>query len=128
MGFRVTREHFEELVEKAIGTLPDEYRERFTNIAVVVKDYPDKDERERSGARDDLLLGLFSGVPYPGKGGFFDLPSPLPDTITLFQRNIEEICSDEEELIAEIQATIVHEVGHYFGLSEEDLDEFEEGL
>jgi predicted Zn-dependent protease with MMP-like domain len=126
MGFRVSREHFEKLVEKAIGTLPDEYREHFTNIAVVVKDYPDKEDEKRSGAGDGLLLGLFDGVPYHGKGGFFEIFPSFPGRITLFQTNIEEFCSNEEELIEEIQTTIVHEVGHYFGLSEEDLDEYED--
>ena len=128
MSFRVTRERFERLVEEAISTLPDEYREHFTNVAVVVRDYPDKKDESRAGTGDDLLLGLFDGVPYPGKGGFFEVPAPFPDRITLFQRNIEQICSSEEELIEEIRATIIHEVGHYFGLSEEDLQEYEDDL
>jgi predicted Zn-dependent protease with MMP-like domain len=126
MAFRVSREKFGSLVEKALETLPEEYREYFTNITVIVEDYPGREDRERAPSGRELLLGLFSGVPYPGKAGFFDIPHPLPDKITLFQKNIEEICSGEEELVAEIRATLIHEVGHYFGLSEEDLSQYEE--
>jgi predicted Zn-dependent protease with MMP-like domain len=64
-------------------------------------------------------------VPYPRKGGFFDIPYPLPDKIILFQKNIERICSTEKNLVEQIQKTLVHEVGHYFGLSERDLRGYE---
>jgi len=125
MAYRVSRELFERLAEEALAGLPDEYRDYFTNIAVMVEDYPSKEDRAGLGSRGDLL-GIFRGVPYSGKGGFFEIPFPLPDKIVLFQKNIESICSSEEELIEEIRATLIHEVGHYFGLSEEDLREYEE--
>jgi len=113
------------LVEEALGQLPERYRKYFANISITVEDYPDEEDRERLASKKDLFLGLFSGVPYPNKGGFFDIPSPLPDKIILFQKNIETICSGEKELIRQIKATLVHEVGHYFGLSEEELRKFE---
>ncbi len=125
MSFRVSKEHFESLVEKAMETLPDKYKKYFTNITVIVEDYPGKEDAGRLTSGKELLLGLFSGVPYHRKGGFFDIPYPLPDKIILFQRNIENICSTEKELIEQIQATLIHEVGHYFGLSEEDLRKHE---
>lgn len=121
MAFRVSREEFEILVERALESLPEEYRRYFENITVIVEDYPSSEEAGRVNTRRDNLLGLFSGVPYPRKKGFFDIPYPLPDKIILFQRNIESICSTEEELIEQIQKTLIHEVGHYFGLSERDL-------
>ena len=125
MTFRASREHFERLVEKALETLPEEYRRYFTNITIIIEDYSGSGDAKRLNSKKDLLLGLFSGVPYPKKGGFFDIPYPLPDKIILFQKNIENICSTEKELIKQIQETFIHEVGHYFGLSERDLRKYE---
>lgn len=125
MAYKTTRERFEELVEKAVETLPQEYTKYFGNITIIVEDYPGPEDMKRLNRGGGLLLGLFSGVPYPHKGGFFDIPYALPDKIILFQRNIEKICSSEKDLIEEIQKTLVHEVGHYFGLSERDLRKYE---
>ena len=125
MTFSASREHFERLVEKALETLPEEYRRYFTNITIIIEDYPGSGDARRLNLKKELLLGLFSGVPYPNKGGFFDIPYPLPDKIILFQKNIENICSTEQELIEQIQETFIHEVGHYFGLSERDLRKYE---
>lgn len=125
MAYRVSRDYFEKLAEKAVETLPEEFRSYFTNITIIVEDYPDKDEAVRLSTKKEHLLGLFSGVPYPGKRGFFNIDYPFPDTITLFQKNIESICSTEKELIDQIQKTLIHEVGHYFGLSERDLRKYE---
>ena len=125
MAFRVTKEDFERVVEKALETLPEDYRRFLTNITLTIEDYPSKEDAGRLNINKELLLGLFSGVPYPGKGGFFDIPYPLPDTIILYQRNIENICSTERELEEQIRATLIHEVGHYFGLSEGDLRKYE---
>ncbi|MBI5740938.1 MAG: metallopeptidase family protein [Nitrospirae bacterium] len=124
MAFRVSREEFEKLAEETLESMPEEYRKYFLNITVIVEDYPGGDARP-PGTKRDLLLGLFSGVPYPDKGGFFSIPYPVPDRITLFQKNIESICSSERELVVQIRKTLIHEVGHYFGLSEEDLRKFE---
>jgi predicted Zn-dependent protease with MMP-like domain len=126
MPFSVSRKEFERLVEEALETLPEEYREYFTNVTIIVEEYPDREDRRLLPSEEALLLGLFSGVPYPGKAGFFDIPHPLPDKIILFQRNIERICSTSQELIDQIRQTLIHEVGHYFGLSEEDLRRHEE--
>ncbi|MCE5195307.1 MAG: metallopeptidase family protein [Nitrospiraceae bacterium] len=111
--------------EKAVETLPEEYKKYFTNITIFVEDYPGKEENHGL-KRGELLLGQFSGVPYPEKRSFFAVIYPLPDKITLFQRNIESICSSEQELMRQIQQTLIHEVGHYFGLSEKKLREYED--
>ncbi|SPQ00859.1 conserved hypothetical protein [Candidatus Sulfobium mesophilum] len=121
MAHRTSRERFEELVDRAVETLPEEYTRYFGNITIIVEDYPGAEDTKRFGKGRGLLLGLFSGVPYPRKGGFFEIPYPLPDKITLFQKNIEAICSSEDELIEQIQKTLVHEVG----LSERDLSKYE---
>jgi len=125
MAYRTSRENFDALIEKALEELPAEFVDYLTNITIIAEDYPDTEETERLGTKRNLLLGLFSGVPYPRKGGFFDIPYPLPDKIILFQKNIESICSTEKELIGQIRKTLVHEVGHYFGLSEKDLRKYE---
>ncbi len=125
MAYRVSREEFEELAEKALEGLPDRYKKYFTNISVTIEDYPGEEDRQRLSSRSELLLGLFSGAPHPRKGGFFDIPYPLPDRIILFQKNIESICSSEKELVEQIEATLVHEIGHYFGLSEKELRKYE---
>lgn len=125
MPYRTSRERFEELAEDAVASLPEKFRNYFTNITILVEDYPDEEDQRRLNVNKHNLLGLFSGVPYPLKGGFFETPYPLPDQIILFQKNIESICSSEQELTTQIRKTIVHEVGHYFGLSERDLRKYE---
>lgn len=125
MAFSIRRERFEQLAEEALRALPEEFRLRFENISIIVEDRPTKEDTRSTGAPADQLLGLFRGVAYPDRGGFFDIPPPLPNEIILFQKNIERICFTEEELVEEIRLTLVHEVGHYFGMSEEDLAEYE---
>jgi len=121
--YRVSRADFDRLVEKAVEGLPEEFKKYFTNITIMIEDYPSKEDKVQTGSKG-LLLGLFRGVPYTKKGGFFDIPYPLPDKIVLFQRNIESLCSSEKELIEEITKTLIHEVGHYFGLSEKELRKY----
>lgn len=125
MAYRVSREKFESLAEEALKTLPEKFRRYFENITITIEDYPDSEEIKRLKSERDMLLGIYSGVPYPEKRGFFNIPYPLPDRIILFQKNIEEICSSEKELIEQIQKTLIHEVGHYFGLSEGELRRYE---
>ena len=120
MSYHVARTDFDSLVEKAVEGLPEEFKQYFTNITIMVEDYPSKEDKKLAGSKA-LLLGLFKGVPYTRKGGFFNIPYPLPDKIILFQKNIETLCSSEKELIEQIAKTLIHEVGHFFGFSESDL-------
>jgi predicted Zn-dependent protease with MMP-like domain len=120
MSYHVNRSDFDVLVEKAVENLPEEFKNYFTNITIMVEDYPSGDDKKLTNSKS-LLLGLFKGVPYTRKGGFFNIPHPLPDTIILFQKNIESLCSSERELVEQITKTLIHEVGHYFGFSEKDL-------
>jgi len=108
-----------------MDTLPDEFRRYLTNITVVVEEYPTEEDALLTGVGRRDLLGIFRGVARQERSGFFDLPPPMPDEIILFKRNIERICSTKGELVEEIRMTLVHEVGHYFGLSEEDLEQYE---
>jgi len=121
MRVRFTRAEFERHVEKAIEALPQEFRERMENLAVVVEELPSAGLLKTldEPARD--LLGLFVGTPLPEKS-IEDLPQP-PDTVYLFKHNLEVICATREELIEEIRITLLHEVGHFLGLQEEQLEE-----
>ena len=107
------RRKFEALVAQALRSLPRAFREKLTNVAIIVEDLPPK-EVESEG----LLLGLFHGIPCTEKSVFSSSP---PDRIFLYQRNIEAVCASEAEVRRQIRATLLHEVGHYFGLSEEEL-------
>jgi len=104
---------FEELVAQALDDLPQAFREKLENVAIIVEDLPPR-EPESGG----LLLGLFHGIPRTEKSVFTSSP---PDRIFLYQRNIEAICRTEAEVRRQIRATLLHEVGHYFGLNEEEL-------
>jgi len=107
------RKRFEKLVEQALGRLPEIFRNRLTNVAIVVEDSP-----PRELGRDDLLLGVFHGVPLTEKSVFH---ATLPDRVFLYQRNIEAVCSSDEEVCRQVRDTLLHELGHFFGLSEEEL-------
>ena len=107
------RGKFEALVAEALDGLPRKFRERLTNVAVIVEDSPPA-EPESGG----ILLGLFHGIPRTEKSVFWASP---PDRIYLYQRNIEAVCRSESEIRRQVRATLLHEVGHYFGLSEEEL-------
>jgi len=107
------RTKFEALVAQALDGLPRTFREKLTNVAIIVEDLP-PEEAESEG----LLLGLFHGIPRTEKSVFFSTP---PDRIVLYQRNIEAVCASEAGVRRQIRATLLHEVGHYFGLSEAEL-------
>jgi predicted Zn-dependent protease with MMP-like domain len=117
MPITLTKEEFERLVEQALVQLPKLFRERIAqeNIVVMVEDYPKPEIRQRTKG---LILGLFHGVPRTAKSveGFY-----YPDRIILYQKNIERICSTEQEIEQQVIATVKHEVGHYFGLDEDEL-------
>jgi predicted Zn-dependent protease with MMP-like domain len=121
----MTRARFERLVAEAVTLIPARFREHMGNLALVVEDEPDRellDEMEIEPP--DTLYGLYRGTPLPERGATFG--NALPDMITLFQRPIEEDCDDEDEVRLVIGETLIHEVGHYFGLSEEEIEAIEE--
>jgi predicted Zn-dependent protease with MMP-like domain len=107
------RRKFEALVAQALRGLPRAFREKLTNVAIIVEDSPPEEAQTRG-----LLLGLFHGIPRTEKSVFSSSP---PDRIFLYQRNIEAVCTNEAEVRRQIRATLLHEVGHYFGLGEEEL-------
>ena len=122
----MTRERFKDLVQEAIDSIPRRFAREVTNVAIVVEDYPPPELlREMEMGPDDVLLGLYQGVPLPERQWAHG--NALPDCITLYQKSIEEDCQDDEdEIVIAIGETLIHELGHYFGLSEEEIMEIEE--
>jgi predicted Zn-dependent protease with MMP-like domain len=121
----MTRERFQQLVVEAITLIPKRFRREMKNLALVVEDEPDQallDEMEIEAP--DSLYGLYQGTPLPERTWGYG--NTLPDRITLYQRPIEEDCDDEDDIRAMIGETLIHEVGHYFGMSEEEIEEIEE--
>ena len=113
------REHFVKVVEETLDSLPREFRSRIRNVAVLVEDMPPNQPSVQSGQQRRLLLGHFHGVPTTKKS-IFDLPRG-PDHIVLYQKNIEAVCSSEAETREQIRLTLIHELGHYFGMDENQL-------
>ena len=121
----MTRAEFERLVAEAVNLIPRRFRREMKNLALVVEDEPSAnllDEMEIEPP--DSLYGLYQGTPLPERTWGFG--NNLPDRITIFQRPIEEDCDDEDEMRKMIGETLIHEVGHYFGMSEEQIEEIEE--
>jgi predicted Zn-dependent protease with MMP-like domain len=121
----VKREQFIQLVEEVLDSLPMEFRERMHNLAVLVEDRPKPRRKPRgpvgkTGLRPrNLVLGIFQGVPATQKS-VFDL-SVGPSHIVLYQKNIEAVCWNEAEIRHEVRQTVLHELGHYFGMNESQL-------
>ena len=112
---------FEHLVRRAMGELPPAFLERMENVDVVVELWASREQLIGSGLDErEMLLGLYEGIPLPDR---YDYNLVLPDKITLFQRAIESICKTDEEVVAEVRATIIHEVAHHFGIDDEALHE-----
>jgi predicted Zn-dependent protease with MMP-like domain len=113
------REDFVKVAEEALDSLPEEFRSRIQNVAILVEDFPPNQSRPRPGQQTRLLLGIFHGVPATKKS-VFDV-SIGPAHIVLYQKNIEAVCSNETEVRNQIRQTLIHELGHYFGMTEEQL-------
>jgi predicted Zn-dependent protease with MMP-like domain len=112
---------FTALVEEAMDRLPRRFRERMNNVAVLVRSRPRRVRRANAPPRDRnfLVLGEFIGVPQTERS-HFALPSG-PDYIVLYQKNIEAVCGSAAEVREQVRLTLIHELGHYFGMSEEQL-------
>jgi predicted Zn-dependent protease with MMP-like domain len=115
---------FEELVEQALESLPEWIKAHLENVAVMTAAWPSQDQRRASGVRaEDLLLGLYEGVPLTRRGrGYHLMP---PDRITLFQGPLEMVARSSADLIRLVQRTVAHEVAHHFGMSDERLRELD---
>jgi predicted Zn-dependent protease with MMP-like domain len=121
----VTREQFTALVEEAVREIPRRFRKAMRNVAVVVEDEPSQEILDEMEIEEgDTLFGLYQGTPLTQRGWGYG--NSLPDRISIYQRPIEDACDDEEEIRDCIAETVIHEFGHYFGMSEEEIEEIEE--
>lgn len=120
------RERFQELVAQAVAELPEEFLSQLHNLDVVVEDRPTYSQRRRAGMGSGYtLLGLYEGVPQTRRGRGYGMV--LPDKITIFQGSIEARCRSEDEIKAEIQRVVHHEIAHHFGISDARLRQLEQG-
>jgi predicted Zn-dependent protease with MMP-like domain len=122
----VTRAQFERVVERALRGLPRAFKDKLANIAVVVEDWADDETLDEMGIEPpDTLYGLYRGVDLTQRDSSYG--NVLPDTVTIYQGPIEEDCEDEAEMEDVIRDTVVHEIGHYFGLDDETMHRIEDG-
>ena len=121
----MTRERFERLVADAVETMPQSFRQAVRNVAVIVEDVPAPELLDDVGVDPpDTLFGLYEGVPLLERD--WTHGNALPDRITIFQEPIEAASQNDNEIVVAIGETVIHEFGHYFGLSEEEIEEIEE--
>ncbi len=116
------RARFESLVRRALAGLPEPIRRRLSNVDVVIRHYPTRSDLRQAGLGPrDALYGLYEGVPLTERG--YDYNLVLPDKITIFQGPLEADFADDEELVQQVRVTVLHEIAHHFGLSEEAMEE-----
>jgi predicted Zn-dependent protease with MMP-like domain len=121
----MTREQFTRLVEEALSDIPQRFREAMKNVAVVVEDEPSQDVLDELEMEPgDSLFGLYHGTPLTQRDSQYG--NALPDRISIYQGPIEDACDDDEDIRQCVAETVIHEFGHYFGLSEEEIQEIEE--
>jgi predicted Zn-dependent protease with MMP-like domain len=114
-AFGLSPDEFFEEAEEAFENLPDELKSKLANVAILVEERPSRDSVEKG--TDPRIMGTFDGPPLQhGKNGHAS-----PTRIILFQKNIEAVCRSKEQIIEEIETTLLHEIGHYLGLDEDDL-------
>ena len=121
----MTKDAFRRLVEEALLEIPRRFRDAMTNVAVVVEDDPPPDVLEEMEVGPaDTLFGLYQGTPLPERSWSYG--NILPDRISIYKNPIEDACEDEDEIRDCVAETVIHEFGHYFGMSEEEIEEIEE--
>ena len=115
-------EEFERVAEEAFEALPDSFKARIENVRIVVEDLPQEEQLRKVGAGShDSLLGLYQGVPLNHRRTGYGSYPIVPDTITLFKRNIESVCRQESQVRERIREVLIHEIAHYFGMTEEEI-------
>lgn len=121
----ISREHFTRLVEEALRDIPRRFRAEMKNVAVIVEDEPPPQILEELDVEPgDTLFGLYQGTPLPERS--WGHGNSLPDRISIYQGPILDACDTEDEIRDCVAETVIHEFGHYFGMSEEQIEEIEE--
>lgn len=119
----ISDEQFKKIVAEAIDGIPPPYIDRLQNVAFIIEDVPTPPQSKKLGLRcNDLLFGLYEGVPLPRRLGTTKL---LPDKITLFKKPLQMISKNKRDLATQVKHTIWHEVAHYYGLDHTRIHELE---
>lgn len=119
---RMSDEEFADVVEEAIASIPEGFAEYLEDVAIDVEDMPDRRTCEDVGIDDPrTLLGLYRGTPLTDRN--VEAPYRYPDHIVIYQRNIERFARSRRKMIEQIRKTVLHEIGHHFGLDETQLRE-----
>ena len=122
MAYRVSKARFGELVQEALAAVPEPFARFLEEVSVEVRDRPSPAQiRSLRIGRDGLLLGLYQGRPLTERS--VDDSGRMPDVIHIFQESIEAVSHNEHGLIDQVRKTVLHEIGHHFGMSEQDLEE-----
>ncbi len=118
----MTRQEFEKVVAEALDNLPQYFQEKMNNVEVLILPWPSPNELGRAGVKSGhTLLGLYSGIPLTSRSHNYALVPP--DTITLYQRPIEQAAKVPERIPELVRSTVIHEIAHHFGISDERLRE-----
>ena len=108
------------MMEKSLEEIPDNFKIRVENLVFISEPYPTDSDLSRLGLTSRYsLLGLYSGVPYTHRSTWYS--NVTPDRIILFQKNIESLCRNKDELYEKIREVIIHELAHYFGMDEDEI-------
>jgi len=121
MSYHVSKAEFAALIQEAIAELPPKFAAALDEVSIELKDRPTRRQLRSVGLKDDeLLMGLYTGRPLTVRS-VEDGPR-LPDSIQIFQEDCEIACDSREQLLKEVRITVLHELGHHFGMNENDLD------
>ena len=122
MPYHVSKQRFAKLVEEALRELPQPFAQHLEEVSVEIKDRPTQKQLKDQGLEEDeLLLGLYVGHPMTQRSVEFS--GMLPDAVYIFQEDVELVSESETDLIQQVRITVLHEIGHHFGMDEDDLDE-----
>lgn len=122
MPYHVSKTDFMNLVEQALRSVPDPFAQILEEVPIEIRDHPTPRQLKSVGlTKNERLLGLYTGTALPDRS--VETGVRLPDKIYLFQREIESVCDSAEQLKEEVRKTVLHEIGHHFGLDEQDLDD-----
>jgi predicted Zn-dependent protease with MMP-like domain len=120
----VDRERFEQVAQEVWDGLPENLKKKIENVHIVVEDEPSAETLRKSAVgRGALLLGLYEGIPLSKRGSYYGTYPTLPDKITLYQRSIEAVTHSEARLREKIHDVLIHEIAHYFGMTEREVRE-----
>ncbi len=124
MAYHVSKAKFGQLVERALAELPEQFAELLEEVPIQIETRPPKRLLRSLGMDDDeLLLGLYQGANLENRVEVEGRGTPVPNHILIFQEDHELACDNPAELVEEIRKTVLHEIGHHFGMDEDDLDE-----